>query len=140
MHHPHHTLAMLDAYPDTLEHPGALSQAVEALQDVSSCASACADACLASQDLAQMRSCIRACLDVAVIAAACAQVCTRHTGEDLRVLRDLVTATRTALSSCAEECAVVGEHHAHCRVCAEACEEAAVALDELASALGLSEL
>lgn len=136
MHHPHHTLAMLDAYPDTLEHPGVLSGAVEALMDVAACASACADVCLASEELSAMRSCIRACLDASVIAAACAQVCTRHTGEDLRVLGSLLAATRTALSACAEECAA-HELHAQCRMCAEACEEACRALDELRSALGI---
>jgi len=126
---------LLDAYPGTVSgDAGMLAAAIDALSD---CAQACiadADADLREQDLAEMVKCIRLCLDCADVCTATLGVVSRPTDSDAAVTRPLLEACVAICKSCGDECERHSQHHAHCRVCAEACRRCEQACRELLGA------
>jgi hypothetical protein len=127
---------LLDTYPGTVNtDAGMLAAAIDALSD---CAQACiadADADLREQDLAEMVKCIRLCLDCTDICTATLGVVSRQTDRDAAVTRLLLEACVASCRSCGDECERHAQHHAHCRVCAEACRRCEQACRELLGAL-----
>jgi len=115
---------MLGTYPGDLKlDPDAdlLAGVIEAAAD---CAQSCAtdtDADLSEPHLAEMVICIRLCQDCADICAATARVLSRPAVWDSEVVRPLLEACATICKSCGDECERHAPHHAHCRVCVEAC-------------------
>ena len=130
-----HARQLLDAYPGTLSaDAGMLAAAIDALSD---CAQACiadADADLREQDLAEMVKCIRLCLDCTDVCTATLRVVSRQTDSDTAVTRPLLEACVAICKSCGDECEWHSQHHAHCRVCAEACRRCEQACRELLGA------
>jgi hypothetical protein len=127
---------LLDTYPGTVSaDAGLLAAAIDALSD---CAQACiadTDADLREQDLAEMVKCIRLCLDCTDVCIATLGVVSRQADPDAAVTRLLLEACIAICKSCGDECERHARHHAHCRVCAEACRRCEQACLELLAVL-----
>ena len=109
-----------------------------AIDAVSDCAQACAadtDADLDEHNLAEMVKCIRLCLNCVDVCTATAGVISRPAAYDADVAKPLLQACVAICQSCGDECERHAQHHAHCRVCAEACRRCEQACRELLSAL-----
>jgi hypothetical protein len=90
----------------------------------------CADACAAEPEVDQLRRCIRLCLDCADLCGATARVLSRAGQPDSAALHSALEACSSIAQACAAECHKHAAHHAHCRVCEEACAHAARACAE----------
>ena len=127
---------MLDTYQRTLNlDQGLLAAAIDAAGD---CAQACTadnDADLSEANLADMVRCIRLCLNCADVCTATAGVLSRPGAYDADVAKPLLQACVAVCQSCGDECERHAQHHAHCRVCAEACRRCEQACRELLGAL-----
>ena len=109
-----------------------------AIDAVSDCAQACAadtDADLGEHNLAEMVKCIRLCLNCVDVCTATAGVISRPAAYDADVAKPLLQACVAICQSCGDECERHAQHHAHCRVCAEACRRCEQACRELLGAL-----
>jgi hypothetical protein len=109
-----------------------------AIDAVSDCAQACAadtDADLDEHNLAEMVKCIRLCLNCVDVCTATAGVISRPAAYDGDVAKPLLQACVAICQSCGDECERHAQHHAHCRVCAEACRRCEQACRELLGAL-----
>ena len=109
-----------------------------AIDAVSDCAQACAadiDADLSEDNLAEMVRCIRLCLNCADVCSATAAVISRQAAYDADVAKPLLQACVAICQSCGDECERHAQHHAHCRVCAEACRRCEQACRDLLGAL-----
>jgi uncharacterized membrane protein len=115
-----------------------LAEAIDALSACAVTCTTCADACLGEQDVASMRDCIRACTACADLCATAARALSRTGGYDLPVLRNLLEAVAKACSTCGDTCEGHGEHHKHCRVCAEACRRCEQAVQRVLTGLAAS--
>jgi uncharacterized membrane protein len=127
---------MLGTYSGTIN-VGAdvLAAAIDAVSD---CAQACAadiDADLSEDNLAEMVKCIRLCLNCADVCTATAGVISRPAAYDADVAKPLLQACVAICRSCGDECERHAQHHAHCRVCAEACRRCEQACRDLQGAL-----
>jgi len=128
------TEEMLRTYPKDLgeiDHTK-LVDCIDACLECAQACTACADACLSEDMVADLTKCIRTNQDCADLCATTARILSRHTGHDASLTRAALEASRTACSSCANECE---QHtmHEHCTICAEACrrcEQACIALLE----------
>jgi uncharacterized membrane protein len=123
---------MLDTYArsDAVDHD-LLAAAIDALSD---CAQACgADtaADLSEQNVAEMITCIRLCLDCVDVCTGTIGVLSRQTAYDPTVTRPLLEACIAICRNCGDECERHAQHHAHCRVCAEACRRCEQACRDL---------
>ena len=108
-----------------------------AIDAVSDCAQACAadtDADLDEHNLAEMVKCIRLCLNCVDVCTATAGVISRPAAYDADVAKPLLQACVAICQSCGDECERHAQHHAHCRVCAEACRRCEQACRELLGA------
>ena len=127
---------MLGTYPGTINvDADVLAGAIDAVSD---CAQACAadtDADLSEQNLAEMVKCIRLCLNCADVCTATVGVISRPGAYDADVAKPLLQACVAICQSCGDECERHAQHHAHCRVCAEACRRCEQACRDLLSAL-----
>jgi hypothetical protein len=130
---------MLDISPRTLTvDASVLAAAIDAISD---CAQACAadtDADLNEQNLAEMVRCIRLCLDCTDICTATGGVLSRLAEYDADATGPLLESCVAICKSCGDECERHGPHHAHCRVCAEACRRCEWACRDLLAALNPS--
>ena len=119
---------MLDSYPRTFNlDAGVLAATIDALSDCAQACAADADADLSEQNLAEMVKCIRLCLDCLDVCTAAIGVTSRLAEYDANVIRPMLEACVAICKSCGDECERHAQHHAHCRVCAEAyrrCEQA----------------
>ena len=109
-----------------------------AIDAVSDCVQACAadtDADLDEHNLAEMVKCIRLCLNCVDVCTATAGVISRPAAYDADVAKPLLQACVAICQSCGDECERHAQHHAHCRVCAEACRRCEQACRELLGAL-----
>jgi hypothetical protein len=79
--------------------------------------------------------CTRANLDCADLCEATGRILSRHTGNDVQVIRAAAEACARACASCADECEK-HQMHEHCRVCAEACRRCESACGRVVEALG----
>jgi len=123
-------------------HPGAINVDADvlaaAIDAVSDCAQACVadtDADLSEHNLAEMVTCIRLCLNCADVCTATAGVISRPAAYHADVAKPLLQACVAICRSCGDECERHAQHHAHCRVCAEACRRCEQACRELLGAL-----
>jgi uncharacterized membrane protein len=127
---------MLGTYSGTINvDADVLAAAIDAVSD---CAQACAadtDADLDEHNLAEMVKCIRLCLNCADVCTATAGVISRAAAYDADVAKPLLQACVAICQSCGDECERHAQHHAHCRVCAEACRRCEQACRELLGAL-----
>jgi Domain of Unknown Function (DUF326) len=127
---------MLGTYSGTINvDADVLAAAIDAVSD---CAQACAadtDADLSGHNLAEMVKCIRLCLNCADVCTATAGVISRPAAYDADVAKPLLQACVAICQSCGDECERHAQHHAHCRVCAEACRRCEQACRELLGAL-----
>lgn len=120
------TAAMLGAHPATAKaDTRALANAIDLLLECAAACTACADACLAEPGVEMLRQCIRLNLDCADLCTATARVLSRGAQADNS---SLIQACTRATRNCQDECARHAEMHEHCRICAQACHEAARAL------------
>ena len=70
-----------------------------------------------------MRQCVRTCLDCSDVCEAAYRVATRRTGQNVAVIRAMLSACIEACEVCEAECA---QHdNDHCRRCAQMCRECA---------------
>ncbi len=127
---------MLGTYSGTINvDADVLAAAIDAASD---CAQACAadtDADLSEHNLAEMVKCIRLCLNCADVCTATAGVISRPAAYDADMAKPLLQACVAICQSCGDECERHAQHHAHCRVCAEACRRCEQACRELLGAL-----
>jgi hypothetical protein len=127
---------MLGTYSGTINvDADMLATAIDAVSD---CAQACAadtDADLSEPNLAEMVTCVRLCLNCADVCTATAAVISRPAAYDTDVTKPLLQACVAICRSCGDECERHAQHHAHCRVCAEACRRCEQACRELLGAL-----
>jgi uncharacterized membrane protein len=127
---------MLGTYRGTINvDADVLAAAIDAVSD---CVQACAadiDADLSEHDLAEMVKCIRLCLNCADVCTATAGVISRPAAYDADVAKPLLQACVAICKGCGDECERHAQHHAHCRVCAEACRRCEQACRELLGVL-----
>ena len=127
---------MLDSYPRTFNlDAGVLAATVDALSDCAQACTADVDADLSEQDLAEMVKCIRLCLDCLDVCTAAIGVTSRLAEYDANVIRPMLEACVAICKSCGDECERHAQHHAHCRVCAEACRRCEQACREFLAAM-----
>ncbi|QBI54520.1 four-helix bundle copper-binding protein [Streptomonospora litoralis] len=98
-----------------------LKTAVERLAACAQSCTACADACLGEPDVAELVACVRLNLDCAEVCSAAERVLTRRTEPDAELHRGLLESVVLYTQACARECDRHGEHHEHCRLCADRC-------------------
>ena len=127
---------LLGTHPDAISiDADVLAAAIDAVSD---CAQACVadtDADLSEHNLAEMVTCIRLCLNCTDVCTATAGVISRPAAYDADVAKPLLQACVAICRSCGDECERHAQHHAHCRVCAEACRRCEQACRDLLSAL-----
>jgi hypothetical protein len=127
---------LLGTHPDPINvDADVLAAAIDAVSD---CAQACVadtDADLSEHNLAEMVTCIRLCLNCTDVCTATAGVISRPAAYDADVAKPLLQACVAICRSCGDECERHAQHHAHCRVCAEACRRCEQACRDLLSAL-----
>ena len=127
---------LLDTYPGSASaDAGALAAAIDALSDCAQACTADIDADLSEQNVAEMVTCIRLCLDCVDVCTATVGVLSRQAEYDAGLTRPLLEACVAICQSCGDECERHAQHHAHCRVCAEACRRCEQACRELLAAL-----
>src|SRR5688500_14535662 len=118
---------VLNAIETTTFEGNALAEALDALHDMDMACSACIDACVQERD-GTMSDCIAACMTCVDVGMALARLLARTASSDLTVVRNMLEAGAKAATFCAEVCEPHGEHHKHCRVCAEGCRRVQQAL------------
>jgi hypothetical protein len=127
---------LLGTHPDAINvDADVLAAAIDAVSD---CAQACVadtDADLSEHNLAEMVTCIRLCLNCTDVCTATAGVISRPAAYDADVAKPLLQACVAICRSCGDECERHAQHHAHCRVCAEACRRCERACRDLQGAL-----
>jgi hypothetical protein len=127
---------LLGTYPGAINvDAGVLAAAIDAIGD---CAQACVadtDADLSEHNLAETVTCIRLCLNCADVCTATAGVISRPAAYDPDVAKPLLQACVAICRCCGDECERHAQHHAHCRVCAEACRRCEQACRDLLGAL-----
>jgi uncharacterized membrane protein len=101
-----------------------LASTIDVLLACAEACTACADACLAEEDVAALRRCIRLNLDCADLCSAAVRVLSRHAGGESVVVGATLEAAAQAARACAEECRRHAPMHEHCRICADACQQA----------------
>lgn len=116
-----HARQMLQTHPRAGSDRPGLAECIEACYDCAQCCTACADACLGEAQVAELVRCIRLNLDCFDACVTTGNQLSRRTEPDWSVLRAQLEACAAACLACGDECASHAEHHAHCRVCAEAC-------------------
>jgi Domain of Unknown Function (DUF326) len=127
---------LLDSYPGTFTvDAGVLASTIDALTDCAQACTADADDDLSEPNMAELVKCIRTCLDCADICTTTAGVTSRQTGFDASVTKPLLEACIASCKSCGDECRRHAMMHAHCQVCAQACERCARACMQLLDAM-----
>lgn len=111
--------------------PAALAQCIQACYDCAQACTACADACLGEGDTKMLARCIRLDLDCADICIATGGVLSRQTAFDQTMAKAALTACAQSCKLCGDECQNHAGHHAHCRVCMEACRRCEQACNTL---------
>ena len=113
---------LIDSSPATAAvDAGVLAATIDALNDCAEACTADADADLSEHELLDLVKCIRLCQDCADVCTATRNVLSRQTDYDSGVTSPLLDACVRICKSCGDECEQHAEHHAHCRVCLEAC-------------------
>ncbi|MEZ4421958.1 MAG: four-helix bundle copper-binding protein [Gemmatimonadota bacterium] len=127
---------MFDHHPHPASEAG--DEAMAAIHGATECALvciACADACLAEPDPAPLRECIRLNQECADAAQMTARLLCRAGRQDKSALERALRACAEIARACARECDAHAGAMEHCRVCSEACREAAFACETMIPAL-----
>ena len=101
--------------------PRTMAACMEACAACALACDACADGCLGENAIAELRHAIRLDLQCADICVCTARVLARSIDVEPRLLRSQILACARACAACADECHRHEQHHAHCRLCAQAC-------------------
>lgn len=128
---------ILSKHPDRLSRDAPLLYA--AINDVLACGmvcTACADACLSEPTSDRLQDCIRLCLDCADACVTTARLVIRSHVASAPMLTEMLAVCATACRLCGAECARHADSHDHCRRCAEACAESAMACQRALGATG----
>src|ERR1700690_2093108 len=96
---------------------------IELCFDCSKASAACADACVGEDSVVELRQCIRLNLDCSDICSAMGSVASRRTGSNAVFIRSMLETCAEGGRLCGDECDRHGDHHEHCRVCAEVCRD-----------------
>ncbi|WP_405818630.1 hypothetical protein OG241_26825 [Streptomyces sp. NBC_01390] len=112
-----------------------LARAVDVLAACETAVTACATGMLADKDADALRTAIDQDLDCADVTAATRRVLTRHSGHDPALLTAQVEACLIACRRSHDLCGGHAEHHEHCRICAEATDQAADACRDVLDAV-----
>lgn len=104
-----------------------LAATVEALQECVAAVTACAAAMLTEFDVAQSAPAVARDMDCADVAEVTCRVLTRGTGPDNALPSAQLEACIVACERSRELCSKHAQHHAHCRICAEATRSCAEA-------------
>ena len=116
-----HAQQLINAHPDVSgKDSEVLIRCIEECYDCVLACLSCADACTAEQGVGELRQCIRLDLDCADVCLATGTISSRRTGDNEKILLQMLDVCANACEVCAKEC----EHHAqheHCRLCAESC-------------------
>lgn len=112
----------------------ALARCIQACYDCAQACTACADACLGEGDTQMLTQCIRLDLDCADICIATGSVMSRQTAFDRTMAKAVLTACAQSCKLCGDECEKHAAHHAHCRICTEACRRCEQACNHLLAA------
>ena len=112
---------LIDSYPRAAVDVGLLAATIDALNDCAEACTADADADLSEHEVLELVRCIRLCQDCADLCTATRNFLSRQTDYDSGVTGPLLEACVRICKTCGDECEQHAEHHAHCRVCLEAC-------------------
>ena len=130
------TLDLIKSAPQTLTVDASLiAAAIDAARDCAVVCQACASACLSEDDPKAMVTCVRDDLDCADLCEVTAKHLARLNRSDKQLTLSILAACIEACVECAASCAPHGEHHEHCRLCAEACRRCEEACQALVDAL-----
>lgn len=130
------TIDVLNAAPQTLTVEASLiAAAIDAARDCAVICQACASSCLSEADPAEMATCIRDDLDCADLCDVTAKHLARLNRSDKQLTLSILAACIEACVECAGSCEPHGDHHEHCRLCAEACRRCETACQALVAAL-----
>ncbi|MEU2990461.1 hypothetical protein ACPCAJ_32155 [Streptomyces griseoincarnatus] len=131
-----HTRELLDSVTSQSVLGGeVLARAVDALAACETAVIACATGMLAEKDADEPRASVDQDLDCADVTAATRRILTRHSGHDPALLTAQVEACLIACRRSHELCSRHAEHHEHCRICAEATEQASDACRDVLDAV-----
>lgn len=118
----------MHVHDSTSTHPHvqeAINEAlIKCLEECHACEKACiacADACLGEPMVQDLVQCIRVNLDCADVCHTTGAVAARRSGSNEGVMRRMLAVCEMACRICGDECMRHAAHHAHCRLCAEAC-------------------
>ena len=129
-------MEMLETYPrDFNVDANVLARCIEECYACAEACTLCADDCLSEDDVQALVKCIRLNLDCADVCAAAGRVTSRQTEYDANVTRSILEACVQVCASCGDECERHADHHAHCRICAQACRRCEEACRELLAAM-----
>ena len=112
---------MLRAHPRASMATESMIEALTSLAHCQQVCLSCADACLEEESIDELRSCIRMNLECAAICSATAESILRQTEGSHTIAHAQLHACALACQACADICALHGEHHEHCRICAKHC-------------------
>ncbi|HWI76849.1 MAG TPA: four-helix bundle copper-binding protein [Sphingomicrobium sp.] len=113
---------MISLHPQVRGHVNQpLADAVHHLMYCAKMCRSCADSCL-GEDL-DMVQCIRLCLDCADMCDTACNMSLRQTGDDDRMVREMLELCARMCEACAAECEKYD--HEHCKLCAQMCRECA---------------
>jgi hypothetical protein len=121
----------------SVQHPNmeAIAACAQACATCVAVCTICADACLSEPNPDHLRDCIRTDLHCADICAATLAVLVRLGRHDPQPLQAQLAACARAASVCADECRKHAAMHAHCRLCADACEACESACEDMMIAM-----
>lgn len=101
----------------------ALGKAVHHLKECAAICASCADACLGEEGAQELLQCVRACMDCADVCEAAMKLALRRTGANEEAIIAQLRAALTVLEICAAECEEHAARMAHCKRCAQMCNE-----------------
>lgn len=126
--------SMLENHPQPISTDLAvLDDCITACADCGQTCTVCADACLAEPNRDMLIRCIRLNLDCADVCAATTRMLARQTETEWEVVNLQLQSCAASSRRCGEECDTHADHHAHCRICAEACRSCEQACIQLLS-------
>jgi hypothetical protein len=112
---------MISSSPNRSHAAAGLRECIAACVECEQACVACADACLAEKQVTDLRRCIRLNQDCADICGITARVLSRLSDPDAGVVRAQLELCALSCATCGTECDRHGDHHEHCKICAEAC-------------------
>ncbi|WP_240665963.1 hypothetical protein [Agromyces sp. LHK192] len=107
-----------------------MSMMEECLEALSACAQACI-MCADADAGEGMGRCAAMCANCADMCGTMMRMMLRMNGWDLAVMMSMMESTMAMCRACSAECMMHAEMSEHCRMCAMACDQAAMALEKM---------